>query len=78
MNAKYTSKPNLNPNEPIKAICGKVGVIHRTNPIFLRPNMPYQYQKRRNGGQKLTQKNETNPFVDNFQRPIIIESKCDQ
>ena len=33
MNAKYTSKANFNPNEPNKAICGKLGVIHRTNPI---------------------------------------------
>ena len=38
----------------------------KTNPIFSRPNMRYQYQKRRNGDQKTTQKNETNPFVDNF------------
>ena len=38
-------------------------VFTKTNPIFLRPNMHYQYQKRRNGGQKLTQKNETNPIL---------------
>jgi hypothetical protein len=35
----------------------------KTNPIFLRPNMRYQYQKPRNGGQKTTQKNETNPIL---------------
>ena len=33
MNTKYAKKAISNPNEPIKAICGKVGVIHRTNPI---------------------------------------------
>jgi hypothetical protein len=43
--------------------------IAETNPIFSRPNMHYQYQKRRNGGQKPTQKNETNPIVDNFVCP---------
>ena len=41
MNAKYAEKPIPNPNEPIKAICGKLGVIHRTNPIFLRPIMDF-------------------------------------
>jgi hypothetical protein len=44
----------------------------KTNPIFSRPNMRYQYQKQRNGGQKTTQKNETNPFVDNFRRPAGV------
>jgi hypothetical protein len=53
-------------NEPIKAICGKLDAIRKTKPIFSRSNMRYQYQKRRNGGQELNQKNETNPFVDNF------------
>jgi ribosomal protein S17 len=33
MNAKYAEKPDPNPNEPIKANCGKLCVIHRTNPI---------------------------------------------
>jgi hypothetical protein len=42
------------------------GLLAKTNPIFSRPNMRYQYQKRRNGDQKMTQKNETNPIVDNF------------
>jgi hypothetical protein len=41
-------------------------VLPKTNPIFSRQNMHYQYKKRRNGGQKVRQKNETNPFVDNF------------
>jgi hypothetical protein len=41
MITKYAPKPNLNPNEPIKAICGKLGVIYRTNPIFLRPIMDF-------------------------------------
>jgi hypothetical protein len=45
------------------------GLPTKTNPIFSRPNMHYQYQKRRNGGQKVRQKNETNPIVDNFQYP---------
>jgi hypothetical protein len=38
-------------------------VFPKTNPIFSRPNMHYQYQNRRNGGQKTTQKNETNPIL---------------
>jgi hypothetical protein len=69
MNAKYTQKPIPNPNEPIKANCGKLDAARKTNPIFSRPNMRYQYQKRGNGGQKPTQKNETNPIVDNFTHP---------
>jgi hypothetical protein len=44
--------------------------VPKTNPIFSRPNMRYQYQKRGNGGQKVSQKNETNPIVDNFPCPL--------
>jgi hypothetical protein len=46
----------------IGGICGSV-CFTKTNPIFSRPNMHYQYQKPRNGGQKPTQKNETNPIL---------------
>jgi hypothetical protein len=40
-------------------LCGK----EKTNPIFLRPNMRYQYQKPGNGCEKWRQKNETNPIL---------------
>jgi hypothetical protein len=33
MNEKYAEKPIPNPNEPIKAICGKLDAAHKTNPI---------------------------------------------
>jgi len=33
MNAKYAEKPISNPNEPNKAICGKVDAVPKTNPI---------------------------------------------
>jgi hypothetical protein len=55
---------NLNPVYPVNLVQNLKMTI--TNPIFSRPNMHYQYQKRRNGGQKTTQKNETNPIMDNF------------
>jgi hypothetical protein len=41
MNEKYAEKPIPNPNEPIKAICGKLDAARKTNPIFSRPNMHY-------------------------------------
>ncbi len=40
---------------------------HKNKPNFKTQKTLILYQKRRNGGQKTIQKNETNPFVDNFQ-----------
>jgi hypothetical protein len=78
----YTERTNpknrkikTNPNEPNREkLClyaerYTLDADYKTNPIFSRPNMQYQYQNRRNGGQKTTQKNETNPFVDNLTWP---------
>jgi hypothetical protein len=42
MNEKYAEQPIPNPNEPIKAICGKLDAVTKTKPIFSRPNMRYQ------------------------------------
>jgi hypothetical protein len=45
----------------------------QNEPNFFAANYGFLHQKRRNGGQKLTKKNETNPFVDNFACPLNAE-----
>jgi hypothetical protein len=72
MNVKYAYKPiqtQTNPLKPFVENCTLNAIrwtlIPKTNPIFSQPNMRYQYQKRRNGGQKTTRKNETNPILTN-------------
>jgi hypothetical protein len=80
MNVKYAEKPNPNPNEPIKAICGKLHLYaerwtlyaerctldaaHKNEPNFFTTKYALLNQKRRNGGQKSNPKNETNPISE--------------
>ncbi len=96
MNAKYASKPNLNPNEanlfgfarfPLHfwilnfgfafwvltfefamttSVPSVKSVVPKNEPNFKTEKTLISRQKRRNGGQKPTPKNETNPIVDNF------------
>ena len=47
-----------------EAGCWKL--FYKNEPNFFTTKYALSNQKRRNGGQKPTQKNETNPFVDNF------------
>jgi hypothetical protein len=66
MNAKYAKKPIPNPNEPIEAkIENRQSKIENWNnePNFKTQKTLISRQKRRNGGQKPTQKNETNPIL---------------
>jgi hypothetical protein len=42
----------------------------KNEPNFFTTKYALSNQNRRNGGQKTTQKNETNPFVDNFACPL--------
>jgi hypothetical protein len=46
-------------------ICGSI-CFYKNEPNFFAANYGFLHQKRRNRGQKVRQKNETNPIVDNF------------
>ena len=46
-------------------ICGSI-CFYKNKPNFFTTKYALLNQKRRNGGQKTTQKNETNPIMDNF------------
>jgi hypothetical protein len=52
----------------------KTGRYSENEPNFKTEKTLISRQKRRNGGQKPTQKNETNPFMDNF-RVLLFSTK---